>query len=293
MILDIIKDGGVNPDEIKAMILSHWHYDHSGNISRLNKKTDIVVGPGFKKAFEPGFPANPQSTFYEADFEGRKFIEPAFSDDFKIGGYQAHDYFGDGSLYVLNIPGHTTGHISALVRTTPETFIFMGGDVCHFTGVIRPSQYIPLPDPIPKNTVLDPRLSAPCPCSIFTKCHPDQDNSRTSAFYRCSTGGPYGSWYDDPATAMQSIASLFEFDADPNVMVLIAHDSAPKDSLTFFPNGTLNDWKSKGHKEAMHWHFVNELPVGGKQERNPLTDGLYRDDGQGLKKVKTMYGEPV
>lgn len=49
---------------------------------------------------------------------------------------------------------------------------------------------------------------------------------------------------------MQSITHLFDFDADPNVLVLIAHDMAPKDSLTFFPNGTVNDWKSKGCKEV-------------------------------------------
>ena len=44
------------------------------------------------------------------------------------------NYFGDGSLYVLNVPGHAIGHVSALVRTTPDTAVFMGGDVCHFTG---------------------------------------------------------------------------------------------------------------------------------------------------------------
>lgn len=60
----------------------------------------------------------------------------------------------------------------------------------------------------------------------------------------------YGTWYDDPQTAMKSIKSLFDFDADPNVLVVIAHDMAPKDSLTFFPKGTINDWKSKGYKEV-------------------------------------------
>ncbi|KAK4498359.1 hypothetical protein PRZ48_011017 [Zasmidium cellare] len=292
-VIDIVKDGGVDPDEISALILSHWHYDHSGNLARLNPKTDLVVGPGFKEAFLPGYPAKKDSNFWEAEFKDRNVVEPPFSDNFKIGGYQAHDYFGDGSLYVLNVPGHTTGHISALVRTTPETFVFLGGDVCHFTGVIRPSSFIPMPDPIPSSTILDKRLPAPCPCSIFTDCHPDQENSRTKAFYRCSTGGPYGSWYDDPKTAMQSITHLFDFDADPNVLVLIAHDRAPKDSLTFFPHGTVNDWKSKGQKEAMHWNFVNELPVDGKVGRDTLCDGLYRDDGKGLKKVKTLNGESV
>lgn len=40
-------------------------------------------------------------------------------------------------------------------------------------------------------------------------------------------------------------------------------------------------------------HFVNELPVNGKVGRDTLCDGLYRDDGQGLKKVKTLNGDPV
>lgn len=131
---DILRSGHVDPDNLQALILSHWHYDHSGNIARLKPETNLIVGPGFKEAFEPGYPANPKSTFYEADFAGRNVIEPNFSDAFKVGKYQAHDYFDDGSLYILNVPGHTTGHISALVRTTEDTAVFLGGDVCHFTG---------------------------------------------------------------------------------------------------------------------------------------------------------------
>lgn len=88
---------------------------------------------------------------------------------------------------------------------------------------------------------------------------------------------------------MESIRALFEYDADPNVMVLIAHDTAPLDVLPFFPNGTINDWKQKGYKGRMHWGFVNELPVDGKQHRETITDGLYKDG----RKVKTLDGEPV
>lgn len=87
---------------------------------------------------------------------------------------------------------------------------------------------------------------------------------------------------------MQSINALMAFDADPNVLVIIAHDPAPKDSLTFFPHGTINDWKEKGVKEVMHWNFVNELPVDGKPGRKPLVDGLYRYERDDLKRVKAL-----
>lgn len=288
---DILTSGGVQVSSLKALILSHWHFDHSGNISRLDPSTDLIVGPGFTASFLPGFPQS-TSVFYEEDFKDRNVVEPPFSDEFMIGKYQAHDYFGDGSVYILNVPGHTTGHISALVRTTEDTAIFMGGDVCHFTGVIRPTEFLPMPDPLPTTTVLDARLPTPCPCLTFTACHPDQANSRTSPFYKCSTDKTQ-SWYDDPKTAMESIQKLWEIDADPNILVIIAHDAAPLDVLPFFPEGgTINDWKAKGYKEKMHWHFVNELPVDGKPGRETMVDGLYKMDGEGgVKRVKNLKGE--
>lgn len=82
----------------------------------------------------PGYPTKEGSPFWEADFIGRNVIEAPFNT--KIGQFDAWDYFGDGSVYVLNVPGHAVGHVSALVRTTPDTAVFLGGDVCHFTGTL-------------------------------------------------------------------------------------------------------------------------------------------------------------
>ena len=107
-------------------------------------------------------------------------IEAAFSDKFEIGQYQAYDYFGDGSLYVLNVPGHAIGHVGALVRTTPDTLVYLGGDVCHHSGVIRPTRYAPMPDIIPEETAFTNKLiSHPCPCSAFLSSHPEKENGQT------------------------------------------------------------------------------------------------------------------
>ena len=91
---------------------------------------------------------------------------------------------------------------------------------------------------------------------------------------------------------MVSIRALFEFDADPNVIVIIAHDNAPlvvlKDKM--FPHGgDINDWKQQGYKEKLHWGFVNELPADGVPQRETLTDGLYR----GGKRIKDLEFNPV
>ena len=67
-IADILKDGGVNPASINSVIWSHYHYDHIGDIRTFPFTTEIVVGPGFSKAYLPGYPTNPNSTLRDSYF---------------------------------------------------------------------------------------------------------------------------------------------------------------------------------------------------------------------------------
>lgn len=57
---------------------------------------------------------------------------------------------------------------------------------------------------------------------------------------------------------------------------MIAHDPTSLDVFDFFPKGTLNEWKSKGWKQASHWGFLSEMPFNGKLVRQPRIDGLYK-----------------
>ena len=178
--------------------------------------------------------------------------------------------------------------MSALARTTRTTFILMGGDVCHFGGSFRPTPYLPLPSPIPSSATLDPHFRTPCPCSIFTACHPLEAKnpntntpsvaSRTTPFYRVSSVP--GTYYADPPTAQNSIDVLAEFDADEDVWVCIAHDGGLGDVLAdggWYPCGNgANKWKERDWKERSRWGFLNELPVGGKAGRGRLVQGLVR-----------------
>lgn len=162
------------------------------------------------------------------------------------------------------------------MRTTPDTFIFLGGDVCHYPGAHQPSAYIPMPEAIPAETKLAERLPLPCPCSLFTACHPEPDpaRSRTTPFDRVSTHPE--SWYMDAVEAQQSVDKLVEFDGDENVFVAIGHDPTLRDVCDLFPHGTLNDWKRRGRKGATHGGFVNELPIDGKPGRPALVEGLLK-----------------
>jgi len=67
-VAEVLEDGGVNLTEISSIIWSHWHFDHIGDVSTFPTTTEIVVGPGFKKAFLPAYPTNPESPLHERYF---------------------------------------------------------------------------------------------------------------------------------------------------------------------------------------------------------------------------------
>lgn len=110
------------------------------------------------------------------------------SSSLKLGRFRAFDYWGDGSFYILDSPGHTLSHLCALARTTSDTFILMGGDVCHHGGEFRPTEYLPLP----KEIQPDPRKPLPangrpmtsCPGAFYEAVHPE--HSVTKPFYLLS-----------------------------------------------------------------------------------------------------------
>lgn len=170
-----------------------------------------------------------------------------------------------------------------LARTTPTTFVFLGGDICHFGGSFRPSHSIPLPDPVP-SFHLDPHLPCPCPCALFTAVHPagqESVGSKTSPFFEV-TSFPQSA-YIDRVEAAQSIKKLQKFDEHPDVFVCIAHDPTLIKVLPFLntePKRDLTNWKAQ-------WGWLNELPRDGKPGRPMVVQGVWQK-GELVKDFTTL-----
>ncbi|KAJ1303906.1 hypothetical protein OPQ81_008318 [Rhizoctonia solani] len=262
---DILVDHDVDLDSIDTIIWSHPHWDHTGDPSLFPSTTSLTVGPGFKSAMLPGYPTNPNSSILESAYKDRELIEISFdqSPEFRIGRFRALDYFGEGSFYLLDCPGHAVGHICGLARTTPNTFVFLGGDTCYYPGQMRPTEYLPLPEWIIPNPFPGKVKGIAFPGSIILDIHPQ--HSAVKPFYNLSNQTA-----SDPLEAQKSLDKLSHFDCYENILTIVAHDATLLDVVDFFPN-TLNDWKAKGYREKVLWKFLGDFREAVDEQSN-LTD---------------------
>ncbi|KAH8682080.1 metallo-beta-lactamase superfamily protein [Xylariales sp. PMI_506] len=267
-VVDILAEEGINPEQIEAVIwreinnFSHWHWDHIGDPSTFPSSTDLIVGPGFKKAMLPGAPANPDSPILESDYANRNLREIEFNgpQSLAIGRFPAFDFFGDGSFYLLDSPGHAVGHLCGLARTTtnPDTFVLMGGDVCHYAGIFRPSKHLPVPDTISPHPCQPQSGIALCPGHAWEELQESRGRATTDTLYDITFG------LDIPL-ATHTVGKLQELDCLSNVFVVIAHDSTVRDGVPHFP-ASLNSWKKEGWGDRLKWAFFRDLEVYWKSK---------------------------
>lgn len=197
---------------------------------------------------------------------GREVREINFDEapPIKIGQFRAIDLFGDGSFFLLDTPGHAVGHLSGLVRTTssPDTFIFLGGDVCHNGGEIRPSKHIRLPKEI--HVELPDQLSPwICPGADLEALNKSRSRAPDEPFFDPNIGL-------DIDEAIRTIVKAQEADADENVLFIYAHSGAVRRHADLFPLKA-NDWKKKGWREKMFWDFLRDFKIAVEALREQKT----------------------
>ena len=119
-----LADLGLTPDDVDYVSLSHDHFDHIGQIDQVPGATWIVQEDEYNDMFPP------EGTEREIDPQLAAMwaaFRPMDVQTIK-GDY---DVFGDGSVKILEMPGHTPGH-SVLLLNMPETGpVLLAGDLWH------------------------------------------------------------------------------------------------------------------------------------------------------------------
>jgi N-acyl homoserine lactone hydrolase len=122
-IVDRLKDLNVTPEQVKYVGISHFHGDHTGQLTPFTNAT-LLIGKG---DWDGIIATPPMQSANVAGFKSwideKRKIEPLTVDK---------DVFGDGSVIVLRMPGHTPGHSSLLVRLKDMGPVLLTGDLVHF-----------------------------------------------------------------------------------------------------------------------------------------------------------------
>ena len=114
-----LKRIGVAPASVNYVGISHYHDDHTGQAADFPGAT-LLIGSGDWEAIK-GRPET-AARFTPWISRGSK-VEPVARDK---------DVFGDQSVVVLDMPGHTPGHKVLLVRLKSGP-VLLSGDLYHAT----------------------------------------------------------------------------------------------------------------------------------------------------------------
>jgi len=119
---------GIDPGDVRWVVLSHLHTDHVGGVGSFSRAEVIVSSCEWERA---------------EGLSGRlrgyvpqhwPLAEPELVDlaGPPVGPFAgSYDVAGDGSLVVVPTPGHTPGHVSLVVRDRRGGGAFLGGDIAH------------------------------------------------------------------------------------------------------------------------------------------------------------------
>ena len=122
-VVDLLAQLNLKPEQIKYVGISHYHGDHTGQVDSFPQAT-LLIGRGDWNAVTSPKPAQGVNAGPFAHWiKGEGKVEPLQADK---------DVFGDGSVVILNTPGHTPGHHSLLVKLKEKGNVIISGDAAHF-----------------------------------------------------------------------------------------------------------------------------------------------------------------
>ncbi len=131
---------GLQPSDIGTIIISHFHADHIAGLRDFPQARFVATAAGYTHfqgrtglaALRCGYlPA-----LLPTDFAKRATLLPEFTAPALPALGATHDLFGDGTMRLVQLPGHARGQIGLFAHTTEGDYFFVA-DGAWLTRSIR------------------------------------------------------------------------------------------------------------------------------------------------------------
>jgi len=119
-IVDQLARLGVKPSDIAIVGISHEHFDHTGQAADF-PGAKLLIGQG--DVDDMRGPGKDHAAALDHWLNGGGVLEPVVGDK---------DVFGDGTVTMIDLPGHTPGHHALLVKLAHKGYVLLSGDTAHF-----------------------------------------------------------------------------------------------------------------------------------------------------------------
>ena len=119
-IVDQLARLGVKPSDIAIVGISHEHFDHTGQAADF-PGAKLLIGKG--DVDDMRGPGKDHAAALDHWLNGGGALEPVVGDK---------DVFGDGTVTMIDLPGHTPGHHALLVKLVHRGYVLLSGDTAHF-----------------------------------------------------------------------------------------------------------------------------------------------------------------
>lgn len=117
-----LKLVGITPADVKLVGISHNHPDHTGNVSLFKKATVLIQRLEYEQAMAKGGSPNGPPNMPGEVFERNHPVSLLDGD---------YDVFGDGSVLLFYVGGHTLGSQVCLVHLKNTGYVLLSGDAVH------------------------------------------------------------------------------------------------------------------------------------------------------------------